>query len=103
MKRKGLLAGILLLILMLLCSCGASEEAKEIDAQLQEQQAGLAQAEAAYLEAVGEGEHLALPYLWSHRNSACLCSGGEGTGTLQIWYFGRYGSFGALSTPDACG
>ena len=44
MKRKGLLAGILLLILMLLCSCGASEEAKEIDAQLQEQQAGLAQA-----------------------------------------------------------
>ena len=36
-------------------------------------------------------------------NSACLCSGGEGTGTLQIWYFGRYGSFGALSTPDACG
>ena len=39
MKRKGLLAGILLLILMLLCSCGASEEAKEIDAQLQEQQA----------------------------------------------------------------
>ena len=34
---------------------------------------------------------------------ACLCSGGEGTGTLQIWYFGRYGSFGALSTPDACG
>ena len=57
----------------------------------------------AYLEAVGEGEHLALPYLWSHRNSACLCSGGEGTGTLQIWYFGRYGSFGALSTPDACG
>ena len=39
----------------------------------------------------------------SHRNSACLCSGGEGTGTLQIWYFGRYGSFGALSTPDACG
>ena len=38
-----------------------------------------------------------------HRNSACLCSGGEGTGTLQIWYFGRYGSFGALSTPDACG
>ena len=53
MKRKGLLAGILLLILMLLCSCGASEEAKEIDAQLQEQQAGLAQAEAAYLEADG--------------------------------------------------
>ena len=48
-------------------------------------------------------EHLALPYLWSHRNSACLCSGGEGTGTLQIWYFGRYRSFGALSTPDACG
>ena len=42
-------------------------------------------------------------WLWSHRNSACLCSGGEGTGTLQIWYFGRYGSFGALSTPDACG
>ena len=40
---------------------------------------------------------------WSHRNSACLCSGGEGTGTLQIWYFGRYGSFGALSTSDACG
>lgn len=53
MKRKGLLTGILLLILMLLCSCGASEEAKEIDAQLQEQQAGLAQAEAAYLEADG--------------------------------------------------
>ena len=53
MKRKGLLAGILLLILMLLCSCGASEEVKEIDAQLQEQQAGLAQAEAAYLEADG--------------------------------------------------
>lgn len=50
-----------------------------------------------------KGEHLALHYLWSHRNSACLCSGGEGTGTLQIWYFGRYGSFGALSTPDACG
>lgn len=52
-KRNWILAAMVLLILALLCSCGASREAKEIDAGLQEQQAGLAQAEAAYLKEDG--------------------------------------------------
>ena len=85
--------------------CMVSDKVQNVGAFVEKYLYGIPGAwrEAAYLEAVGEGEHLALPYLWIHRNSACLCSGGEGTGTLQIWYFGRYGSFGALSTPDACG